>query len=366
MILSPQLWYNRVDGLHAGLTFRLDLTDDILFRIGGGYKTGSKDWGYFTEVETNFGPSRQWHGLIRYNVDTDSRYQSETWSLPFGSFPPLFGLDDYFDYYWRQGLYFDIGYKFSNIKTDISVGFLSEKHTSLEKTTDYNLFGTGFEQRENPAINDGTMRSIIMKVQYGGDYIPFGVIGQKRALLSLETSQPSLIPSDYSFTMYTFSFDWQIITFLSRRLLPNALDIHLSTGLSTGELPLQSFGVVDGSFQAVSPYAALRSRKQRPYEGEQYFAFFWEHNFRTVPFELINFTFAVDNGIGIIIYGSHGRSWISDKRLSLLSFEPAYTDQFNNEFGLSINNLFSFLRVDTSYRLDNQLFYFGVSMARFF
>jgi hypothetical protein len=148
--------------------------------------------------------------------------------------------------------------------------------------------------------------------------------------------------------------------------MPNVLDIHLSTGMSTGELPLQRFGIVDGSFKAVSPYASLKSRKQRPYEGEQFFAFFWEHNFRTVPFELINFIFAVDNGIGIIVYGSHGRSWISDERLSQLSFIPAYSGKFHHEIGISINNLFTFLRVDTSYRLDNQLFYFGVSMARFF
>jgi len=364
--LSPQLWYNRVDGLHAGLTIKLDLTNNIQFRIGGGYKTGSKDWGYFSEVKTRFGPDKRWHSLLRYNADTDSRYQSETWSLPLASFPPIFGLDDYFDYYRREGIYFDIGHKFSELKSDISIAYLAEKHSSLEKTTDYNLFGAGNVQRDNPEINDGTMRSIIFEAQYGGSYIPFGVIGQSRVLLTIETSQPSLIPSDYTFTMYTMGIDWRINTFLTRRLFPNALDIHISAGTSTGDLPLQRFGIVDGSFQAVSPFASLKTRKQRPYEGEKYFAFFWEHNFRTVPFELINFTFAVDKGIGIIIYGSHGRSWISDMRLNQLSFKPAYTNKFHNEFGISINNIFSIIRLDTSYRLDNKLFYFGISMARFF
>jgi len=364
--LSPQLWYNRVDGLHAGLTVNLDITNNIQFRIGGGYKTGSKDWGYFSEVKTRFGPDKRWHSQLRYNADTDSRFQSDTWSMTLGSFPPFFGLDDYFDYYRREGFYFDIGHKFSDIKSDISLAYLSEQHLSLDKTTDYNLFGTGNLQRENPEINDGTMRSIIFTAQYGDAYIPFGVVGQSRALLTIETSQPALIPSNYSFTMISLGFDWRINTFLSRRLLPNALDIHISAGISTGDLPLQRFGIVDGSFQAVSPFASLKTRKQRPYEGEQYFAFYWEHNFRTVPFELINLDFAVDNGIGIIVYGSHGRSWISDERLSQLSFKAAYTNNFHNEFGISINNLFSIFRVDTSYRLDNHLFYFGVSMARFF
>jgi hypothetical protein len=364
--LSPQLWYNRVDGLHAGLTVRFDLTDDIELRFGGGYKTGSKNWGYFSEIKSRFGSDRRWFANLKYDADTDSRYQSETWSLPLASFPPFFGREDYFDYYRKEGFLLDFGYRLASLNSTISLGFLSEKHRSLEKTTDYNLFGTGYNQRENPAIDEGNMRSMMFKAQYGGDFIPFGAIGQNRVSFVIETSRPSIIPSDYSFTLYTLSMDWHLTTFLSRRILPNALDVHISGGTSTGNLPLQRFGIVDGSFEAVSPYSTLRTRKQRPYEGEHFFAIYWEHNFRTVPFEIINFDLAVDNGVGIIVFGGHGRSWISDDRLSQLSFAPAYHNKFHNEVGFSINNLFSFFRIDTSYRFENRLVYVGVSLARFF
>jgi hypothetical protein len=93
---------------------------------------------------------------------------------------------------------------------------------------------------------------------------------------------------------------------------------------------------------------------------------FWEHNFRTVPFELFNFDFLVEKGVGIIIFGGHGRSWISEQTLSELTFEPAYTSRMHNETGFSINNIFSFLRLDTSYRWDTRGVYIGISMARFF
>ena len=364
--ISPQLWYNRVDGLHAGLTGSLELFDGVQFNIGGGYKTGPKNWGYFSEVDAHFGSKKNWHSLLRYTDDTDSRYQSETWSMTLASLPPLLGLDDYFDYYKRKGIYFDIGHYFSDLQLDFTLGFFSEKHLSLKKTTDYAIFKTAGIQRDNPGINDGNMRSIIIRTRYGGTYIPFGVIGQSRALLIIETSQPGLIPSEYSFTRYTISVDWSMNTFLTRRLLPNTLNLHLVAGTSTGELPLQRFGIVDGSFQAVSPFATFRTIKDRPYEGEDYFAVYWEHNFGTVPFELINFSYAVDNGIGIILYGSHGRTWISAERLAKLSYKPAYTNNFHHELGISINNLFGLLRADTSYRLDNHLFYFGLSVARFF
>ena len=194
---------------------------------------------------------------FRYNADTDSRYQSDTWSLTMASFPPIFGLMIILITIGREGLYVDLGHKLSDLKSDISLDFLSEKHLSLEKTTDYNLFGNEYVQRENPEISAGIMRSIIFTVQYGDEYIPLGVIGQARAFLAIETSQPSLILSDYSFTMYTLSVDWRINTFLTRRLLPNALDIHLIAGTIQGKFPLQRFGIVDGSFRSGLPFCFI-------------------------------------------------------------------------------------------------------------
>ncbi len=364
--LAPQIWFNRVDGLHAGLTLKFDISEPIRIRFGGAYKSSLKKWGYHADMEFEFGSEDEWHSQIHYFAGTDSRYPSETYSLSIASFPPLFGREDYFDYYWREGIAINFGIDISKINTDISIEFKSENHTSLAKTTDYNILGTNFKQRDNPDIDTGTMRSLSLSIQYGLDYIPFGVVGQKRAALNIEISHPDILSGDFSFAKYTLSFDWQFRTFLTRRLLPNALDIHLSAGYSTGDLPLQRFGIVDGSFQAFTPYATILSRSQRPYEGEHFFAFFWEHNFRTVPFELINFSFAVDNGIGIIIFGSHGRSWISNKRLADLTFSPAYIDKFHHEFGLSINGIFSLIRFDTAYRLDNQSVYAGISFTRFF
>lgn len=364
--LSPQLWYNRVDGLHAGLTVNYNISGNLGFKIGAAYKSGLKKWGYNSEIEYSFGKSNQWIGLLQFEEGTDSRYPSETYSLTLASFPPLFGRDDYFDYFWRKKLSFSLGYKISMISTKIMVGVNSEKHQSVAKTTDFNLFGTSFKQRENPDINNGILRSIRIFIQYGGDYIPFGVVGQKRVSISIEKSDPSLISSDFSFTKYDLSFDWRIKTFLTRRFLPNVFDFHISAGYSTGSLPLQKYGIVDGSFDYFTSFGTLKSRRPRPYEGEQYFAMYWEHNFRTVPFELINFNFLVDKGIGIIVFGAHGRSWISDDTLAQLSFRPAYTNKFHHEFGLSVNSIFSLLRVDTSYRIDSKAFYVGLSMARFF
>ncbi len=364
--LSPELWFNRVDALHAGMTFMVDISKNAEFSIGSAYKTGLKKWAFHTGFNFVFGSKKQWHGSVNYQVGTDTRYHSEIYSMTVAGLSPLLGGEDYFDYYWRRGISLEMGYHYSPLRTKFTIGVNSDKHRSLSKTSDYNILGSDFKQRENPGINEGTLRSLYLKMQYGPDYIPFGIVGQNRISLSIETSNSSIIPSDFSFTGYTFSAGWHIDTFLKRRLLPNALDIQLSAGYSSGDLPYQRYGIVDGSLEIFTPFAAIRSRRSQPYEGEKYFAFFWEHNFRTVPFEIINFNFIVEKGIGIIIFGAHGRSWVSAHGHSDLSPNPSDVDHFHHEFGISLNNIFSLIRIDTSYRLDNGIIYMGLSLARFF
>jgi hypothetical protein len=364
--LLPELWFNRVDALHAGMTFMIDISKNANFSIGSAYKTGLKKWSYHTGLDYFFGSKKQWQGSINYQVGTDTRYHSEIYSMTVAGLSPLLGGEDYFDYYWREGISLELGYHSSPLNTKFTIGLNSDKHRSVSKTSDYNILGSDFKQRENPGINEGTLRSLYLKMQYGSDYIPFGIIGQNRISVNIETSHSSVLPSDFSFTRYTLSAGWHIDTFLKRRLLPNALDIQLSAGYSSGDLPYQRYGIIDGSLEIFTPFAAIRSRRSQPYEGEKYFAFFWEHNFRTVPFEMINFDFIVDQGIGIIIFGAHGRSWISAHRLSDLSPQPSYIDHFHHELGISLNNVFSLIRIDTSYRLDNKVFYVGLSLARFF
>jgi len=364
--LNPQLWYNRVDALHIGLAFSPRLMQNLEVKFGGGYKTGAKKWSALLELLYHFGADRHWYASIAYEAGTQPRYPSETWSLFLASFQPVFAQPDYYDYYWQEDLRFMLGYRISALRTTVSVGASSAFQTSMDKTSDFNVLGTGYEQRENPPVQSGIMHSLHLRIKYGDDLIPYGVIGQKRLLLQIERSSPSLLQSDFDFNKYMISFDWRFNTFLRRRLLPNTLDIHVDGGSSTGHLPVQRWGAVDGSFSFFTPYPVLRSRRSRPFEGEQYFCFSWEHNFRTVPFELINFDFLIDHNIGIIIFGSHGRSWISDQSLAELEFDPAYSGKWHNESGVSLTNLFGFLRFDTVYRWETGGVYTGLSLTRFF
>jgi len=115
---------------------------------------------------------------------------------------------------------------------------------------------------------------------------------------------------------------------------------------------------------AFSPYAVFKTQVNRPIEGENYFGVYWEHHFRTVPFELLKIDWLVDQQIGLIVHGASGRTWISDETLKTLNYNFNYQDSFRHEVGVSINGILHWFRVDFTQRLDKQDFSVGVSMLR--
>ena len=172
--------------------------------------------------------------------------------------------------------------------------------------------------------------------------------------------------SDFDYRLFQAMIDLRIPTFLRRRLLPNVFDIRITAGTSSGHLPPQRFGTLDGALQIFAPFPAFKSLIGKAYEGEKYFGIFWEHNFRTIPFEIIGWRQLAEKNIGIILHGASGRTWIDEERLNKLLYQPVYLKHFHHEIGLSLNGLFNFFRIDFTQRLDKREFYAGFSLARLF
>jgi len=364
--LLPQLWYNRVDALHIGLSYQRSINNNISPMFEVGYSTGIKEWSYGLGLKYVF---RNWHAnelQFKYRAGIDTRYHSDNYSITIAGLLPLFGAKDYFDYFWNKSFSAEFGYYLNSLNSRIGLAYHNEEHNSLEKQTDFNIFGSDKKQRPNPSIEEGELRSFVFTINYGEGYVPFGVISQKRFSIEIEHSSNNFLGSDFSFTTYKFAIDWQFSTFLRRRLLPNSFDFRIIGGVSSGELPIQRFGILDANFVAFAPFGTFRTLYGLPYEGEEYFSVFWEHNFRTVPFELLGLRSLARKGIGVIIFGSHGRTWISDKKLQRSIYTPKYSDKFHHELGISINSIFNLLRFDTAYRIDRSDFYIGLAFARFF
>ena len=259
-----------------------------------------------------------------------------------------------------------MGHRIRPIHSELTISYNNEKHTSAYKTTDYDFFGRDYVQRDNPGIEEGNLCSVGMKLQIGDEYIPWGFVGQKRFEVAIEHSSPDILSSDFSFTTYQCALDWRLNTFLRRRLMPNVFDIRIIAGTVEGDLPLQRFQILDGKMAFFSPFGSFKSLTDTPYEGEKYFAVFCEHNFRTVPFELLGLDWFTKQRLSFIVHGAFGRTWIDDSRRNKLQFSPKYNDDFHSEVGIALNGLYGLLRMDLTKRLDKGGFYVGLSFARMF
>lgn len=362
--VSPQLHYNRVEGAHLGL--KVSRSIGKKFKIGG--------WGgWMTALDKSFmGASVEWDFSKRVSLGLEGRnevrprVESDAYDLFTASWEPLLGYRDYFDYYRFRGSTISIGYRFPVIDTKFQVAWNIERHRSVEKQTDADLLARSYIQRPNPAIEAGRLQSVTFSAKYGEKHLPAAPTWQNGATLEIEHALPSLPNSDFDFTRIEAAVNVRIPTFLQRRFLPNVLDVRAVAGTYRGRLPVQRWSMLDGAMGTYTPTATFRTLRQRGYEGQKYAAVFWEHHFRSVPFELIGWDAAARKGYGFIVFGGHGRTWIKKNDLASLSFTPTYQARFHHEIGLSLNGVLGLFRIDGAWRLDRPGFWMGFSVAKIF
>ncbi len=366
--LQPGIRFNRVEGLYGEIGTRQSIGRlSLNGRIGGSTALSDEPKvSYSIGGDIDIGKEERLKLDIDYARYTDTQTPSTPILHILNSAFTLFGETDYFDYYRNQRLHGTLKYRVPGVNAQLAAGVRLEKHGSLEKQTDYDILAGAILQRPNIAIEPGLLRSVVAKIGIGDEENTLGFTGRNRIELEVEHSAPDLISSNFSFTRYRAPLEWRVPTLFKRRLLPNTLDVKLYGQTYSGDLPVQRYGVVEGSIGYVDRYGALRTTAGRPYRGHSSLGIFWEHNFRTVPFEILGLKRLAQNAINIIVFGGHGRAWNSGERqIALEGFIPAIND-WHHEAGVSLSGLFSLFRIDFAKRLDAQGYSFGITTARIF
>jgi len=368
--LSPDARFTRVDGLFLGANVTYPVVKGLQAQAGGGYSIAAESYDYQFGLRVRHPKSPRLTQTLRYETGNRSRYRNSTSSILLSSPSMILGNADYFDYYRIDGVSLKTDYRMRSSRGNWSLTLRNEEHSSLAKVTDYSLLYPSTIQRPNPAIDEGMLRSLELGYVLGGDRTPFAIIGQNRVEIRAEWSNPDLFNSDFSYGSYQIAIDRRIPTFYKRRFIPNTLELRLLAGTSTGTLPLQRFGVVDASPGYYTEFGSLKTHASTPYEGEHFLGLHWEHNFRTIPFEAVGMRWLARKGYGIIVYGSHARSFISDDRLQALQaredFMLSYTGNMHHEVGISLNGIFGLGRINITQRLDAPGLRVGFAVARYF
>lgn len=364
--LSPVWRYNRMEGHHVGLKYDRQFNElGLRTELFSGYSFHSEEWDIGVNVEKKVLTidNTRLHLLMGFENQTSTRFISNLYTIGMNSLNTLLGSEDYFDYYRNER--FSGGLRVQNIwsRTDLTMIFQSENHSSFDpdRVFDNSVFGWHKKRRDHIVINNGTLQSARFEIGYNLSSQTFGLTGHRQIRLMAEFSSDK-IGSDFNFNKYAVILDWNVNTFYKRRLFANTLDLHLSAGTATGHLPLQRFGTIDGSMTRFSPFGSLKTRLNLPYEGKEYWLVTAEHNFRTIPFELLGLKKLADKGWGIIIFGGAGESTADGKYPDNLMI----SDGIHSEIGISLNSVFGILRIDFAKRLDQPETFIGFSVPRYF
>lgn len=363
--ISPSGRFNRVDVFNIGLRHQKRYFDRRLSSdLDLGYSFGYEAPTYSARL--NWWPLKNTRRFVlsaKYFADTQTSYYSDLYKTPLVSVLPLLGYDDYFNHYRSAGIQISTGFRPNKSWFTYRLHYNFEEHRSINFKTSYDILGQDNTQRLNPLIEDGTLSAIRLQLTNGDLANNFGVIELNGFNLNIEQSA-SLIGSDWNYSRFTINLNKRFNTFYKKRFFPNALDLRLNAGTYLGDLPVQKNGALDASFGYITPFGAFKSKKYIPYQGASYFALNAEHNFRSVPLEMLGWRKAPQTGLSIIAFGGVGKVWNPSTKVG--QFGIAHSDQFHLEVGGSISNIFNLFRFDLAFRIDDPGFYPGISVARLF
>lgn len=367
--LSPMARFNRVDNFYGEINYANRFANRrVSTELYGGYSTGYDELSYGAKVGWWPFSNRRYAASATYHYGTKERYNSDYFTPLMVSIPSALGYADYFDYYHSKGMKVGFGFRpKASWAANTWLYYKYEEHSPLAGKTDFKFLGINQSQRVNPAIQAGTLSALELSWAKGEDKKAMGAIGANDISINVEHSSGA-IGSDWDYTRFKIDIYRRFETLYKRRFLPNTLDLRLNAGTYIGELPLQKNEALDVAHGVFTPFGVFKTKRFRPYEGASYAALNIEHNFRSVPFEMLGWRKAPKSGLGLIAFGGIGKTWIPDAQYAEFNnsgYVPAVTGEMHIEAGLSLTGIFNLFRADIAYRIDTPGFFVGIGLARF-
>ncbi|MBC8044273.1 MAG: carboxypeptidase-like regulatory domain-containing protein [Rhizobacter sp.] len=330
--------YNRSEGYFIGGRAAFETITPTTSVFGSlGYGIQRKEWLWQAGFQQWLEPQRRTSiGASVYRTTAFTPENSPPLSI-FNTFNALLFKTDYHNYYNAEGFRIFADHEFSS-RLAATLIYTDEKQLSMPKTTDYSWLYQNLLFRDNPLIEDGTMRSLTLELFYGNrsDNAIVALIAQPRVKLSVEHSSRAL-GSDFDYTRVEAVATLRRPTFFSDRLLAPYLIVQFDLGLTVSSgggfikiPPQRAFSLESGA--GVGAYGTMFAAKEKELTGSGIIMILAEHNFQSVPFEAA--------GLGFM-----GNTQVILRAGTAKVIDPA-GDQTYSEFGVGLGGILDVLRFD--------------------
>ncbi len=368
--VRPQLRFNRAEGFSPGLVAevelgRLDIETHGKWSHGRWARKLEQPWTYGISSGISFGAEKHKTLGVSYFNGIESRFGGQTgytWVISPATIYSLFGNGDYSNHFSNRRV--SAFGRYRKERFGIGLSTLRETPGSIKAITAYDLFAKPGEPRPNPPVSERRLHAVALAGYYDLSGMTDSILPRflmRSASLGIEYGKLEGIRNAY--IRLNGRISWEFDTFFSRRPFPNTLTIDLRGGTRFGDLPVHRFGTIPGSIGIMRRFGSLHTLIGRPYEGDRYIGFFWEHNFRTVPFELLGLQGLARKGYGVIVGGGHARTWVSPSPLVEQPDLHLFPEGMHHEITVSLNGVPGSFRVTFARRLDRPGHSIGIDLG---
>jgi hypothetical protein len=324
--------FNRVEGPYLGFGVKFPKFSESFFKLRAGYGLSERVLRYSVGLRRQLGPLGLGFRAGRFLKKRGDVFFSD-WEVTLST---LLSKVDPEDYY--EGTGFEVS---SDLRVSswmrIGAGYLVEKERSLKKNSDFSLLYPSMKFRENPEIEEGTLRAFTLILEMDTRrFIDMGLFKVEEGGRNYWVSKifSELAGGDFSYRRLYLEVERYQFLFAS-----TALDLSMALGFSRGELPFQRYFVVKSSSGSFAGRGRLRTVGIDELEGDRLLVLSLSYNMRSLPFKVLKIPMLKDSGLEFILYFGDGRSWKGDKKREV------------RELGFGLGKLLGFFKLDFTWRL---------------
>ena len=339
--------YNRVQGLFLGVLLPKSQEDSRhRLSLHGflGYGFADKKLRYRAAIDHGFfSPRRRFElGAAVY----DKIESKDTWLITpsENTLTAFFLNDDYMDYYRRKGYEFYADQKLG-LHFKGTLAYRTDTYSSVPKVTDWALFKDKDRFRDNPAIDEGLMKSWYgellydsrddLRTPHAGWFVKFSAENATKKRHSV-----------FSFIQYIFELrTYQRLSAYER------LDVRLKAATSTGDVPIQKRFRMGGiSTLLAFPYRSVRAGNT---DGDRLLLANIEYNLHPKVF---NSPLGLDEDVRYIVFFDAGTVWLRDDVTNKDAWNAGFSslkwNKIKSDIGIAISNASGRFRINFAKRLD--------------
>lgn len=314
---APNLRYNRVDGVLGGVGSAREVGGARRTEIAAGI---AQSMGYGrTRLAI---AARRWQSeklAVTMKMERDIRPQQEPviHSVAMNSLSARILRRDHFDWYWSNRARIAIQYGLGRLR--LSMAGIAD----LQKPVDRQVSRPWPYKRSfapNPAVGDRLNWALEMRLAAGSHWQPYHLSAHRRAEMRVEYGQGE---RGSGYMRGLLRADTYVTTYWRSRPRPARLLMRLMVGATLGSVPITRRHGLEGPMGPIAALGTLRSMPNGRLDGRHVAGLYWEHEFKSLLFEVLRLRGLAQAGVGIRVGGAHarlwpGEGWIHEATISLV------------------------------------------------